>query len=339
MASDANQRKRHRALDILFRRREGFTVLDIEAILNDEFHLKVSERTIKTDIKLFKEYYKVPFDEDIPKDGKAKRYRYSDGDFTIMDCILSEEDKNVIASLLKKIRGFDINPNFVFFISLLEYVVTHQTTKGIELDAIQFSNNAYLRGLEDWFRPLMDAIIQKKAIFISYRPFEKEQKQYKISPYILRQFNDRWFLIARINKCPYLTPFAIDRIENIEFSPDLQYIPCNIDDITKRFFSIYGISGAFDEELHLEELVLRVTSTRIGYIDTKPILPNSDYKIAEIPDRPGWYQLTIPEIVINKELMSLILSFGEDVEVVAPTSLRDRIKTILRNSIEFYSVK
>jgi predicted DNA-binding transcriptional regulator YafY len=43
-------------------------------------------------------------------------------------------------------------------------------------------------------------------------------------------------------------------------------------------------------------------------------------------------------VVLNKELVSTILSFGDDVEVVEPKQLRDDITTILLRSCEKYGL-
>jgi len=339
MATDVNQRKRHRVLDTLFRdeNTNGYSVAELGAILFDDYGIVVTDRTIKSDIKFFKEVYNALFDSNLPKDGKGIRYRYADPDFSVMEDVLSEEDKRILAKLLGKVREYGINPNYAVFLSLLEHVITGKNASDIELDSVQFSNNAFLKGIDEWFSPLLEAITHKKAVTLSYRPYGKEVLEYNISPYMLRQFNDRWFLIARVDDRPNLTSFAIDRIEAAVVPGKGKFVPCRLGEIVERFSNVYGVSGAFDKEPQLEEVVLRVTSSRIGYIDTKPIHPNQ--RIEMIPDCPGWSMLTIPGIVVNKELISLLLSFGPDIEVVSPASLRDTIKTAVQNVLGLYSVK
>lgn len=338
MATDVNQRRRHRILDTLFRdeNTNGYSVAELIVKLLDDYGMDVTDRTIKSDIKTFREVYNAEFDNSLPKDGKGIRYRYADPDFSVMEDVLSEEDKRILANLLGKVREYGINPNYAFFLSLLEHVITRQSASDIELDTVQFSNNAFLKGIDEWFRPLLDAITHKQSVTLTYRPYGKDEMKYTISPYVLRQFNDRWFLIARIDDRPNLTSFAIDRIEGIVIPEKREYLPCRPGEIADRFLSVYGVSGAFDKALQLEEVILRVTSSRIGYIDTKPIHPSQ--RIETIPERPGWYQLTIPEIVINKELISLLLSFGADVEVISPISLRESIQSMAKNILALYSV-
>ena len=58
----------------------------------------------------------------------------------------------------------------------------------------------------------------------------------------------------------------------------------------------------------------------INYIRTKP-LHLSQRIVEEAED----YAIISINVKVNKELESLILSFGEDIEVMAPASFRDRI--------------
>lgn len=339
MATDVNQRRRHRILDTLFRdeNTNGYSVAELIVKLLDDYGMDVTDRTIKSDIKTFREVYNAEFDDSLPKDGKGIRYRYADPDFSVMEDVLSEEDKRILANLLGKVREYGINPNYAFFLSLLEHVITRQSASDIELDTVQFSNNAFLKGIDEWFRPLLDAITHKQSVALSYRPYGKDEMKYTISPYVLRQFNDRWFLIARIDDRPNLASFAIDRIEGVDIPGKGEYLPCRPGEIADRFSNVYGVSGAFDKDPQLEKVVLKVASSRIGYIDTKPIHP--DQRVEIIPNCPGWSKLTIPEIVINKELISLLLSFGADVEVISPISLRESIQSIAKNILDLYSMK
>ena len=194
-----------------------------------------------------------------------------------------------------------------------------------------------LKGLDEWFRPLLDAITNKQSVSLKYRPYGKEPVCYSISPYLLKQFNNRWFLVARVGDHPNLSTFALDRIESVTLSCEGHYYSANLDEISMRFSSVYGVSGAFDKDAVTADIVLKVSPSRIGYIDTKPISPCQE--IETLQDDSGWYRLTLPEMLINKEFVTLLLGFGADVEVVSPRSLREEIESIAQRVLNLYSVK
>ena len=71
--------------------------------------------------------------------------------------------------------------------------------------------NEDLRGLE-YVDPLYQAIVQKQALAIGYKSFRAKQAQVmELHPQILKEYNNRWFLIA-FYKTNLLT-LALDRME------------------------------------------------------------------------------------------------------------------------------
>jgi predicted DNA-binding transcriptional regulator YafY len=67
-------------------------------------------------------------------------------------------------------------------------------------------------------------------------------------------------------------------------------------------------------------VILRVANNRFNYIKTKPL--HLSQRIISV--EPDFANISI-NVKINNELISLILSFGPDVEVIAPASLRKMI--------------
>ena len=329
MATDQNQRRRHEILDSLFQREEGYTVANLVETLSEEYGMLVTERTIKSDLKTFREEYHAEFD-DLPKAGKSMCYRYADRDFSLFEHTLSQEDRLLLAELLGRLREYRIisnDPNYSYFVSLLEHVITHRTARDLELEAVQFSNNPELRGLEQWFRPLLSAITDKRPVRIAYRPFGKELREYNLSPYLLKQFNERWFLIAKNADYETLSTFALDRIEKLTFPGEATYVPADIREISQRFMSVYGVSGALDKEVSAAEVVLKVAGSWIDYIQTKPVNPMQE--VEPIEGDPEHFLVRLPDMIVNKELVSLILSYGSDAEVLSPLSLRERVAGII----------
>ena len=68
------------------------------------------------------------------------------------------------------------------------------------------------------------------------------------------------------------------------------------------------------------DVILSVSNSRYNYIKTKP-LHLTQRKLGE--DK-AYTRISI-NVKINKELIALLLSFGSDIEVLAPVSLREEI--------------
>ena len=76
-------------------------------------------------------------------------------------------------------------------------------------------------------------------------------------------------------------------------------------------------------------MLLQFSKRRFPYIVSKPIHGSQK----TISPTEGLISL---DVIPNRELESIILSFGDDVEVLAPLSLRDAIATKIKNSSTKY---
>ena len=83
------------------------------------------------------------------------------------------------------------------------------------------------------------------------------------------------------------------------------------------------------ENYPVEEIKLLFASKRAPYILTKPIHETQQHTVLE----DGSLQITL-QLSINNELKQMILSFGADVKVIAPDSLKEFIREQAEGMIE-----
>ena len=74
------------------------------------------------------------------------------------------------------------------------------------------------------------------------------------------------------------------------------------------------------ENSDAEKVVLRFYNGRDMYFKTKPFHPDYDEFFEEEKQNQVWF-----ESIINKELVQQILSYGCDIEVLEPPSLKNQI--------------
>jgi predicted DNA-binding transcriptional regulator YafY len=156
---------------------------------------------------------------------------------------------------------------------------------------------------------------------IEYAPFGKDSYSERIYPYHLKQFNDRWYLIAQAVGYDSLGHYALDRIESFE-EISMPFKESDVD-FEEYFDDVIGIT--VPEHLELVDVVMRVSNNRFNYIKTKP-LHLSQRVISEDKN----YTTISINVKITKELIALILSFGPDIEVASPASLRAEITKNIR---------
>lgn len=166
-----------------------------------------------------------------------------------------------------------------------------------------------------YFSELLQAILTKRVLKLRYTPYGKDTQTVNVYPYHLKQFNDRWYLIAQAIGYKSYAHYALDRIDSFE-EVALPYKEAEVD-FSEYFDDVIGVTVP-DEGA--EDIVIKVTGKRFNYIRTKPL-----HLSQRIIEECKGYAIISINVKINNELESLILSFGDDMEVIAPSTFRDRI--------------
>jgi len=278
----------------------------------------IQKRQIFEDIKFMEssQGWNVPLER--LRDGHRVYYRYSEKSFSINSQPLNETEENQLREALLTLSRFKGMPQF-------EWVdeISARLDSGLDLSKsnskiIEFDQNNYLKGLE-FITPIYNAILYKKAITINYISFKKEDKQtFVFHPYFLKQFNNRWFVFGKNDASEYIINLALDRIVNVQENKK-KYIPNTEINFEEYFEDIVGVSMTNDAVQ--EKIILKVGKALYPYIQSKPI-----HGSQKVKEKQSSYNIISLDLIPNYELESLILSYGEGLEVVEPKSLRSRIK-------------
>src|SRR5690606_11596058 len=105
---------------------------------------------------------------------------------------------------------------------------------------VQFEQNQYVRGLHHFSR-LFNAIQYRKVLNIVYQGFKQQTPvQITLHPYLLKQYNGRWFLFGFNEALNAVSNLALDRIlEAIETSKSFLAEDLNFDEY---FEDVVGVT-------------------------------------------------------------------------------------------------
>lgn len=197
-------------------------------------------------------------------------------------------------------------------------------------DRIVFEDSS---GSNDYLSTVIEAITKNRYLTILYQRFNsEEQKSWKVMPILLKQSNQRWYLIAEIEGQSNFTVFALDRIESASLSDEELHNRWDIDDIKKRFDEVIGVN--IDDDFDCERVVLRVYGKQRSYIDSLPI--HSSQKIKNVGRGFTDYEFTLrPEYEFQHEILRL----GPDAEILSPQWLREEIKWLGAGILKRYEQK
>ena len=317
MAFNKNAQIRYNTLDKCFSNRfKKYFIEDLIEVcslvlsqhLGDE--ISISRRQIFDDIQFMKSEagYQAPIES--VKDGKKVYYRYEDEKFTIANLPLDAEEIETLRKALFTLGRMSNTQGFEWVASL-QTKLNAQLNFGNHSKIIDFEENEFLKGLH-FLYPLYQYICNQQALLVTYKSFSSDQeKKFLLSPLYLKQFNNRWFLLSLGHRHQSVFTLAIDRIVSIQTSNE-KYQPSDLD-FQEYFEDIIGITNYPDQAV--EEVVIDLSPAVVPYVQSKPLHGSQKLK---------GNRLTL-QVKQNFELEGLILSYGENMKVIAPKSLKEKI--------------
>ena len=158
--------------------------------------------------------YRAPIE--VIKEGRDSYYRYSDPDFSIKNQKLNELEAEELKSALMVLSRFKGMPQFDWVNEIIPKIEQQFGLNNESTSIIGFDENVDLKGME-FFGELFNAILYSKPLVITYKSFKSDDsKVFDISPYFLKQHNNRWFLFGQVQRFESLTVLSLDRIERIK---------------------------------------------------------------------------------------------------------------------------
>lgn len=355
MPTNKNAMTRYWALDELLSDKYHDYSLDD---LTDKVNERLSElypdgdgvvrRTVEKDIN-YLEYegpfkaeierrYVEDYDEDRDKPRSKMCLRYKDPSFSIFKKSLSEDEKHLLRGAMTLIGQFDGLPE----LKGLEDLRANLGPEKDERKIISFTKNP-LEG-SNLLGELFTSISHRIVVELTHHTFTDKNIPLKtiVYPYLLKEYNRRWYLIAAVRSDEKVMNFPLDRIDSIRNLPTYEYKDYE-GDINEFFEDIIGVTLYENEPTHT--ILFWVDDRSKDYVETKPL---HDSQRILLPDRAAELHEHYPsleggkffeiECKENYELLRELSSFGEDLIVLEPDAIRQKIIDRINKMRLAYSV-
>lgn len=325
MAQNKNALIRYKTIDkCLQNKYKEWTLDDLIDACSDALYeyegrdVNVSKRSIQLDIQMMRSD-KLGYNAPIVVYNK-KYYKYEDESYSITNIPLTENDMNVLSEtveMLKQFKDFSLFSELGGIIQRLEDKV--YTEKTHQASIIHLDKNENLKGLEH-LDVLYQAILKELCLTITYQSFKaRVSSDIPFQPYILKEFNNRWFVVGRKNKSEPILTLALDRISKININLDKEYVKTDFNG-DEYYQNTIGVTVMNDESL--QEVHFKLDPRNAPYADTKPF-HHSQKVVEKLADGSVIFSINVH---LNFELERLILGFGESIKIIKPRRLRNRIK-------------
>lgn len=235
-------------------------------------------------------------------------------DFVLNKSVLSENEQNEILSALHSLNTLSM-PNSKSVLDKLGTLFNKSATNWIDID---FSHWGSDNTEKEKFNLLKNAILSKLIISFDYFAPNRTMMHRTVEPLQIYFKEKAWYLKSYcIEKQNYRT-FKITRMRNVELS-NTTYIREFKQEMVEDFSSpdLYKLILKFNKD------ALSRVYDELG--EQSIVFQDENYLIAEI---------NCPE---DEWIYSFILSYGANVEVIEPLSIRQKIQQKLQESLKIYS--
>jgi len=177
------------------------------------------------------------------------------------------------------------------------------------LNYISFESRGDLRGIEN-LKPLLFAITNHRKISFSHENFQTgQQRKYSVRPYMLKEYQNRWYLVGIIGGTSEFRTFGVDRILNLVVK-DETFHPGSRKNPLELFENTVGLTYSSHE---LEAVILSFTPLQGKYVRALPF--HKSQEIIEENEKEFRVRL---RIIPNYEFKQKIMMLGETVIVLQP---------------------
>ena len=261
----------------------------------EEYKFNVSKRTFQRDIKDIRAIYKI----DIVYDKSIAAYR-----------IDSDDHPEATERILEAFDTFNaLN-------------ITDRLSDHIHFEKRRPQGTENLYGL-------LHAIKNKLQIRFTYQKYwDEEVSNRTVEPYALKEFQNRWYVLANDLKDNKVKSFALDRLTDFEITKRKFQSPKDFN-VNEHFKYCFGIISPNSQQP--QEVILSFDPHEGKYIKSLPL--HESQVILEDTEEEVLISLNL---VITHDFLMEILSHGEYVKVIKPISLVNDVKNAYLKALSQY---
>jgi len=177
---------------------------------------------------------------------------------------------------------------------------------------------------------LLHAIKNKLQIKFAYHKYCDDESSFRIAePYAMKEFKNRWYVMAKDKKDNNVKSFSLDRLSGLEITNTRFIYPENYN-ILDRYRYCFGIIDPNKDEP--EEIILSFDPIEGKYIKSLPLHSSQQILI----DNEQELRLKL-KLFVTYDLIMELLSHGYNLKVLQPESLIEEIRSVHERAFKQYS--
>lgn len=251
---------------------------------------------------------------------RASFYRHKDAILNMFGIVIECEPKTY--------KYYIANPEVINDDSIERWMLSTMTVNTILTDSASLNDRILLEIVpagEEYLQTLILAMKTNRRVGIVYQRFGSESCERTVSPYALKLFHRRWYLLAFTGR--HIATFSLDRMHSVVLSDETFEMPADFS--PQAYFSEYF--GVTTDETPLAHIVIRVSGWAPDYIRTLPL----HHTQREISHNEKYTEFSF-DIRPTADFIGELMSYGDSLEVIEPAALRLKICENLKETINKY---
>jgi len=248
------------------------------------------------------------------------------------------DNLNIVVKYSKKDKGYyipeddDALSDFEMMTEQLNLLGTIYLDK--KLAEVVFPEKRKPKGMEH-FSPLVYAIRNSLVTEFFYRKYDNSWSHIrKVEPYALKESQGRWYLLAmeiggRLEEQGSIKTWGLDRIQDLYVTRN-HFVKNREYDVKKEFADAFGIFS--DRNKEPEEVILSFSPMGGKYNDSFPLHESQETLI----DDEHEFKIRL-KVKITYDFIMELLSQSQNMKVITPVHLRDKLIEIHQDALKLLS--
>ena len=193
---------------------------------------------------------------------------------------------------------------------------------------------------DEYLETFINAMKRKVRVEVKYRRYESDNvTEVDFEPYCLKLFNQRWYVLAHFHRDAtpekeerdYYGVYSFDRMQEVSLT-NVKFEVRDDFDAQDYFSECFGVFVS--ESTPAERIVLRAYNKQRYYLNDLP-LHHSQKVIGRGENYTDFEYYIRPTI----DFCGHILSLADQLKVICPQSLADKIKQMAMDTLEMYGME
>lgn len=216
------------------------------------------------------------------------------------------------------------NPSVLDNDTIHSWMLSTLTVGSVLSDSLSIQERIILENVpagEEYLQIIIRAIKSNRKLKMGYKRFDGDGYEIIVEPYALKLWNQRWYMLTFTGH--HIATYSLDRITSLCITGHTFSMPGDFSphDYFKDYFGVLT-----DESVPMRHVVIRAYGHTSNYLRTLPL----HYSQRETYTSDEYTEFTY-DIRPTFDFCDHLLSYGDGIEIIEPSYLRERIINSIEN--------